>query len=79
MEKKETDYFLNEGFGWVCKRCQEAEKSAPKMKEQSRLLKEGEAESKQPKFSITSLATWLDSEKSILSCPKCGKRETIED
>ncbi len=78
MEKKETDYFLNEGFGWVCKRCQEAEKSAPKTKEQSRLLKEGEAESKQPKFSTSSLATWLDREKRILVCPKCGIRENIE-
>ena len=53
MEKIELNDFYNEGFGWICRHCErESEKQTkiPRSKH-SRLMSEGEAESKQPQFS----------------------------
>ena len=75
MKKKDLEHFYNEGFGWICKRC-EAESKSEK-KEKSRLLTEGEAESKTPVFSNKAMARWADSEHTKLICNKCGIEENL--
>ncbi len=45
--------------------------------EKSRLLNEGEAESKNPIFSNKALAKWADSEQKLLVCPHCETTESI--
>jgi hypothetical protein len=75
MERREVENFYNEGFGWVCKACErEFASDAP---ERSRLLREGEAESKQPELSGKALARWTDAERKTLVCPRCGIEEPI--
>ena len=73
----ELNDFYNLGFGWVCRQCEiefrrESDSSSP-----SRLMTEGEAESKQPVFSNREIAKWADAAQTILVCPGCGITEEV--
>lgn len=75
----ELENFYNQGFGWICRRCEtelETEKAANGEKH-SRLLNEGEAESKTPTFSNLAMARWMDKTQSVLLCPRCGIAEPV--
>lgn len=80
MEKLELNDFYNEGFGWICKPCERELKKEKKDAdaEHSRLMREGEAESKQPRFSNSTLAKWADKTNQTLMCPRCGITERID-
>ncbi len=76
----ELNDFYNDGFGWICKHCErelEAQNKRPKPK-RSRLMREGEAESKTPVFSNQAMAKWADKAQRILMCPRCGITELAE-
>jgi hypothetical protein len=78
----ELNDFYNDGFGWICKPC-ERELTAQKSKNEknekhSRLLREGEAESKSPSFSSLALAKWADAAQRTLVCPRCGITELAD-
>ena len=79
MSRIELDDFYNEGFGWICRHCERelavAENSSTK---HSRLLREGEAESKEPRLSNQALAKWFDPAQTILICPRCGLVEAVD-
>ncbi len=80
MEKIEIDNFYNDGFGWICKAC-EPELSAQNDDAEhktSRLMREGEAESKKPRFSNQALAQWADAAHRILLCPRCRVTEIAD-
>ncbi|PYS97955.1 MAG: hypothetical protein DMF63_18040 [Acidobacteria bacterium] len=72
----ELNDFYNEGFGWICRHCER--ELAAKTTQHSRLLLEGEAESKQPEMSTRALAKWADAAQRILVCPRCGISEPVE-
>ena len=75
----ELENFYNHGFGWICRRC-EAElkaESAANEEKYSRLLKEGEAESKTPTLSNQAMARWMDKTQQVLLCPRCGIAEPV--
>ena len=80
MPKIELDNFYNDGFGWVCKRC-EREIKSPEVSSQAhkhgRIMREGEAESKQPIFSNSALAKWFDEAQTTLICPRCEVMESL--
>ena len=80
METFELKDFYNDGFGWICKLCERDFKKAEKVsgKKLSRLMSEGEAENKQPKFSVSALAKWTDKTNRTLMCPRCGITESVE-
>ena len=80
MEKIELNDFYNEGFGWICKPCErELKRQAnPSDVKTSRLMSEGEAESKQPKLSNLALAKWADKTNQTLMCPRCGITESVD-
>ena len=80
MESLELSAFYNDGFGWICKLCErELEPPAKKSGENiSRLMSEGEAESKQPRLSNIALAQWTDKTNRTLMCPRCGITEPID-
>ncbi len=67
--------FYNAGFGWVCRNCERELKT--ETAERSRLLTEGEAESKYPELSNIAMAKWADAEKNRLVCPRCETTETV--
>jgi hypothetical protein len=71
-----TDFY-NDGFGWVCRQCESEIETAPE-NGSSRLLREGEAEGKNPELSSKALAKWLDPSQRILVCPRCGISESVE-
>jgi hypothetical protein len=77
MKNQELEKFYNRGFGWICRDC-ESKFKTDEPEKQSRLMTEGEAESKQPVFSNKALAKWSDDEQKTLVCPSCRIKEKIE-
>ena len=73
----ELKHFYNQGFGWICKSCEREIETHKETAEHSRLLREGEAESKTPHFSTSALAKWADENRKILMCPRCEIIEAI--
>jgi rubrerythrin len=73
----ELNNFYNEGFGWICRRCED-ELGVTPAADRSRLLREGEAESKHPELSSRALAKWEDQSQRVLVCPRCGISEAVE-
>jgi hypothetical protein len=80
MEKLEINDFYNNGFGWICKHCERelASQSDVSHTKTSRLMREGEAESKNPTLSSPALAKWADAAQRILTCPRCGITELAD-
>jgi hypothetical protein len=79
MNKIELQDFYNEGFGWICRRCeQELKEQEISSNNQSRLMREGEAESKNPRLSNSALAKWMDKAQTTLICPRCGITELVD-
>ncbi len=78
VKPMELNDFYNDGFGWICRHCERDLKKAEVNADTSRLMREGEAESKTPQFSNTALAKWADPARSTLSCPRCGITERAE-
>jgi len=79
-EKLVLNDFYNDGFGWICKPCERELKRQNDSSEDkvSRLMREGEAESKQPSFSNLALAKWADEAHRTLACPRCGITELVD-
>ncbi|HEU4596453.1 MAG TPA: hypothetical protein VFS10_15055 [Pyrinomonadaceae bacterium] len=76
---RETKHFVNEGFGWTCKRC--AEQNAPRPPDEEllpRFFREGEAEERETRLSTPSLARWKDNSRRTLLCPRCGVEEDLK-
>lgn len=76
----ELNDFYNDGFGWICKHCERELNNQNKdsVQKHSRLLREGEAESKQPELSNLALAKWADKAHRTLICPRCGITELAD-
>jgi len=76
----ELNNFYNAGFGWICRRCEgDLSQEQPSEQGYSRVFREGEAESKNPKLSNIALAKWADSTRRVLICPACGITEPFEN
>ena len=82
---RETEHFLNEGYGWTCKRCRAAGDSGDAATDAGssdddnagslpRFFREGEAEAR---LSNPSLARWKDDSLRTLACPRCGVEDDI--
>ena len=78
MQKRELRDFYNDGFGWICRRCERDLKPQTEISNRSRLMREGEAESKQPALSNVALAKWADDAQKTLVCPRCGITEPAD-
>ncbi len=75
----ELNDFYNDGFGWVCRRCEmELENQAGPGERHSRFMREGEAESKNPQMSNRALAKWADATQRTLVCPRCSVTELVD-
>lgn len=75
----EPNNFYNEGFGWICRRCEEdLEVDGETITQYSRVFREGESESKTPELANKALAKWSDLTRRILICPRCGITESVK-
>ena len=74
----EINDFKNEGFGWICRQCESEIDSSVAAQQRSRLMTEGEAESKNPELSNRALAKWADAAQTTLVCPRCGITEAVD-
>jgi len=70
--------FYNHGFGWICRHCVPDGELNEASSQPSRLMSEGEAESKRPELSTAGLAKWADPVHRILTCPTCGITELAD-
>ena len=70
--------FQNDGFGWYCRQCANELRSDTAGDSPSRLMSEGEAESKTPDLSTEALAKWADAAQTRLMCPRCGITEMVD-
>lgn len=74
----ETEHFINQGYGWLCKHCHDEEETRVSHNEgRARFFTEGEAEDKEPLLSTPALARWRDAAQQTLFCPRCGVEETL--
>ncbi|HLM01724.1 MAG TPA: hypothetical protein VK400_11770 [Pyrinomonadaceae bacterium] len=86
MTRIELDDFYNDGFGWICKHCERELKEQENNRgggsgnanQASRLMREGEAESKNPRLSNPAPAKWADKAQRTLMCPRCGITELAD-
>ncbi|MBA2378246.1 MAG: hypothetical protein H0V76_01570 [Blastocatellia bacterium] len=74
---QELEDFYNDGTGWICRHC-ERELKQPQADGPSRLMTEGEAESKSPSMASPARAKWADAAQRFLLCPRCGIRELAD-
>ncbi len=75
----ELNDFFNDGFGWKCRHCErELNTKREDGGRRSRIMSEGEAESKKPELSNKGLAKWADPAHRYLMCPICGIRELAD-
>ena len=87
----DTEHFVKERFGWVCRRCRDAARRgsaadvedsgrrAPLDAGRARFFHEGEAEEGEPKLSAPGLARRRDEGgRRVLFCPGCGAEEAAE-
>lgn len=71
--------FFNDGFGWQCRMCTKELGGDPVDADRlSRLMSEGETESKEPSLSLPALARWADPARTILECRRCGITELYD-
>jgi hypothetical protein len=70
--------FYNSGFGWICRGCEADLDVESTSQSRSRLMREGESESKNPTFSNKAMAKWHDKEQRTLVCPACGVIELAD-
>jgi hypothetical protein len=73
--------FVNDGYGWTCKRCREEQTAGAPLREPSlpRFFREGEAEEREPRLSSHALARWKDDTRRTLICPRCGVEENVSE
>lgn len=74
----ELQDFYNRGFGWICRHCEPVYITNNDEGGLSRVMSEGEAESRSPLLSTKGLAKWTDPAHTILTCPECGITELAE-
>ena len=77
------EHFVNNGYGWTCRHCQQEETTAARVpatggSTRARFFSEGEAEEREPKLSSHALARWRDESRRELICPKCGAVEKTD-
>jgi hypothetical protein len=74
----QSNHFFDLGYGWLCKHCSAADAEATQHPEAgSGFLRHQDAEARQTNPPGLALATWTDSSRHALTCPRCGIQETI--
>ena len=75
------EHFTNDGYGWICRHCRDADALAPAGSERARFFHEGESEEREGvPLSSRALARWRDAAtRRVLFCTLCGLEEEVGD
>jgi hypothetical protein len=69
---RETNHFVNPGYGWVCKHCSAADS------ERKHSTSSASSQSEKKSGSLgPALARWTDATRQTLACPRCSIEELI--
>jgi len=75
----QTNHFFDLGYGWLCKHCSAADTEREHQHPEGRagFFSHADSEKNESKPSGLALASWTDSSRHALTCPRCGIEETI--
>jgi hypothetical protein len=73
----QTNHFFDLGYGWLCKHCSAADTEQAHHPDVHGGFFDHASEKKEAKPSGLALATWTDSSRHALTCPRCGIEETV--
>jgi hypothetical protein len=75
----QTNHFFDLGYGWLCKHCSAADTEAQHQPQPDRsgFFNHSGPEKKEAQPPQLAFATWTDSSRHSLACPRCGIEETI--
>jgi hypothetical protein len=72
----QTNHFFDLGYGWLCKHCSAADTEAQQSPEpRGGFFSQASKEKKETR--TLALASWSNSSRDALTCPRCGIEETI--
>jgi rubredoxin len=76
---RQTTHFFDIGYGWLCKHCSAADSERTHQPSETRsgFFRPAEPEKKEAKPPGLPLASWTDSSRHVLNCPRCGIEETV--
>jgi hypothetical protein len=77
----QTNHFFNLGYGWLCKHCSAADSEAKNQPPEIRagFFSHADLEKKEGESRALALASWTNSSRLALTCPRCGIEETISN
>jgi hypothetical protein len=77
----QTNHFYNLGSGWLCKHFCAADTEANNQQSEIRpgFFSHADLAKKESKSRQLALASWTDSSRHALTCPRCGIEETISN
>jgi rubredoxin len=74
----QTTHFFDLGYGWLCKHCSAADAERSNQPQRARsFFSHNEPEKKEPRPLGPPLASWTDSDRNALFCPRCGIAEML--
>jgi hypothetical protein len=76
----QTNHFIDLGYGWLCKHCSAADAEAKQHSHETRrgFFSRGHQEKLETPPLVLALASWTDSSRNSLFCPRCGIHEAIK-
>ena len=72
----QTNHFFNLGYGWLCKHCS-AEDAERNQQRRAPDITAGADGGVKDRNSQLAIATWTDSTRHVLTCPRCRIEEAI--
>jgi hypothetical protein len=72
----QTNHFFDLGYGWLCKHCSAADAERASQPHRARGFF-SHTEPEKPQHFGPPLASWTDSDRNALFCPRCGIAEGL--
>jgi hypothetical protein len=73
----QTNHFFDLGYGWLCKHCSAADAERASQPTRSRSFFGHSEPEKETRHFGPPLASWTDSDRNALFCPRCGIAESL--
>jgi hypothetical protein len=72
----QTNHFFDLGYGWLCKHCSAEDAERNHQHHAPGAVVGGDGAAKDKKSQLA-LATWADSTRHVLTCPRCKVEEAM--